>query len=189
MQKGDVVNLINNYMQVLASSDDMKVKGEKVTEGKRISRYPFEKLTVGYSFGVIASTGPEVVSLNNALAYRNRKGLGVYVIVNHSKTTPGLYEIGMVLNGLEEDEAIGELYPVCPCSPEALIEMNKAVDKAPKTKYPFTKLNVGESFIIPAEVLNKRSVAVLCSRFGKSLNRKFITTIHNDGRCEVGRIK
>jgi hypothetical protein len=183
------VNLINNDVQVLPSSDDMKMKGEKATEGKLSSKYPFKKLTVGYSFGIIASTGPEVVSLNNALAYQNRKGPGAYIIVNHSKTTPGLYEIGMISDGLEEDVDVGEMYQCGPCSPEALIEMNKAVDKAPKTKYPFTKLNVGESFIIPAEILNKRSVTVLCSRFGKSLNRKFIMTIHNDGRCEVGRVK
>lgn len=184
------MNSINDdNLKIALSSDAVKMKGKRLIEGKRALKYPFGQLTVGYSFGIVAITAPEIRSLNNAIAYYNRKGPNKYVIVNHSKTTPGLYEIGMTSDGLEEDGDIGEMYPVHPSSPEALAEMNKARGKTGKTKYPFRKLNVGESFTIPAESLNKRSLTALCSRFGKSLDRKFAMIIHNDGRCEVGRIK
>lgn len=183
------MNLINNDIKVLPSSDSVKSKGEKLLEGNRASKYPFDKLTVGYSFGITVVESSEIVSLNNSVAYHNRKGPGKYVIVNHSKTTPGLYEIGMVSDGLEEDAAALEMTPICPCSQEVLNEILKVNDKVSKTKYPFRTLNVGESFVVPVEDLNKRSLIVSCSRFGKVLNRKFVTKIHNDGRCEVGRIK
>jgi len=183
------VNLVNNEIKVLPSSNAVKAKGEKVLEGKRVSNYPFDKLTVGNSFGVIAVESSKIVSLNNALAYYNRKGPGRYVIVNHSKTTPGLYEIGMVSDGLEEDATTREMLPICPCSQEVLNEANNARDKTSKTKYPFRTMNVGESFVIPAEEFNKRSLIVSCSRFGKVLDRKFVIKIHVNGQCEVGRVK
>ena len=184
------MNLVNNdNLSIGLSSNEVKTKGEKIMEGKRALKYPFDKLTVGYSFGVFTTDASDIVSLNNALAYHNRKGPGKYVIVNHSKTTPGLYEIGMISDGLEDEAPIGEIYDVCPSSPEMITEVNKAKCKAVKTKYPFKALSVGESFMIPAEDFNKRSVTVSCSRFGKVLNRKFTMLIHNDGRCEVGRVK
>lgn len=183
------MNSTYDNLKVILSSEAVKVKGEKLLERKRSSKYPFDKLTVGNSFGVIAIESFEIVSLNNALAYYNRKGPGKYIIVNHSKTTPGLYEIGMISDGLEEDAAALEMTPICPCSQEVLNEIHKVNGNASKTKYPFRALNVGESFVVSAEDFNKRSLIVSCSRFGKILNRKFVIKIHVNGQCEVGRVK
>lgn len=189
-KKGDIVNLVNNdNLKVLPSSDAVKMKGEKLLETNRALKYPFGKLTIGNSFGVTTVNASDVISLNNALAYYNRKGPGKYVIVNHSRVTPGLYEVGMVSDGLEEDAPIGEMTPICSCSLEVLNEISKVNGEMLKTKYPFRTLNVGESFVVSAEDLNKRSLTVSCSKFGKVLNRKFVMKIHDNGCCEVGRIK
>ena len=55
-------------------------------------------------------------------------------------------------------------------------------------KYPFDKMKVGDSFLVPSDV-TRQAVAVAASRYGKAHNMKFSTRQLKDGSFRCWRIE
>ena len=57
-------------------------------------------------------------------------------------------------------------------------------------KYPFRKLNIGESFLVPFNGTEEHKLRVLCSINGKQYGKKFSLKKWQDKQVyEIGRIK
>jgi hypothetical protein len=78
-----------------------------------------------------------------------------------------------------------EEYKIFETSPEVLATLNKKT----KEKYPFSKLEVGFSFIVPPGTCSFIVMRANCSRFSKKLGRRFIAVLKEDGSIEVGCVE
>lgn len=78
-----------------------------------------------------------------------------------------------------------EIYPSSDKAKERALINRNAVEK-----YPFSKLEVGQSFQVGFKEILQQSLRNQASRVGRKLDRKFVVILHSEeAGYEVARIK
>lgn len=133
--------------------------------------YPFEELIEGKSFTVPVESVNEL-ELLNIIAQANIQYGKQFSLIKHEE----VFEIGLEIPFLNVS--------IVTSSPTML---SKIAGKS--SKYPFEKLDVGQSFTVPVEDGVESSLRVQCSTYGKKHSKVFRCVKHkSQGLLEVGRI-